>query len=103
MTTIPRRKRLALACVLIAGLGPAIAAEPAGAAPPAATAGEAPTPTPAPDCIRDTGTRIKLPPGACVSQAGHVHQAKDLESTGATSVGDALRQLDPTILGPGRR
>lgn len=54
-------------------------------------------------CVRETGSRIKPAKGACGTAAGRVHDAGQLESTGALSAGDALRRLDPTLSGsPGR-
>ncbi|WP_439639856.1 hypothetical protein [Nevskia sp.] len=54
-------------------------------------------------CVRETGSRIKPAKGACGTAAGRVHDAGQLQSTGALSAGDALRRLDPTLSGsPGR-
>ncbi|MCX7072969.1 MAG: hypothetical protein NTW01_18455 [Gammaproteobacteria bacterium] len=67
------------------------------------------TPAPAPQqedasappagCVRETGSRIKPAKGACGTAAGRVHDAGQLESTGALSAGDALRRLDPMLSG----
>lgn len=59
-------------------------------------------PTETSDCQPATGSRI--PPqrdsrGECpkVAGAGKVFEKEDLERTGAIDVGEALRQLDPSI------
>jgi hypothetical protein len=84
------------ACMLSS---PAFAADDAAPSPPPASA-----PTTADQisprsatCVEVTGSRIKPRPGECLPTARRVHNAEDLESTGATSVGDALRQLDPAL------
>ena len=41
-------------------------------------------------CVRETGTRIELPPGACVSMPGHVFTGEDIGATNAMSAGEAL-------------
>jgi len=54
-------------------------------------------------CLQETGTRIKRRSGECSTASGRVHRADDLRSTGRTTVGEALRQLDPGIgSSPGR-
>ena len=56
-----------------------------------------------PTCLRDTGTRIKRPPGQCNAASGRVYGAYDLRATGQPTVGEALRQIDPSIgTSPGR-
>ena len=45
------------------------------------------------NCIRETGTRVKVPEGKCVNTAGKVVTAEDLSRTGAMTTGDALRTL----------
>lgn len=56
-----------------------------------------------PNCLRDTGTRIKRPKGQCSAASGRVYRADDLRSTGQPTVGEALRQIDPSIgASPGR-
>ncbi len=44
-------------------------------------------------CVRETGTRIRLPPGACVSMAGRVISSEDIGHTGAVSLTEALYRL----------
>ena len=48
-------------------------------------------------CIAETATRIPVSPQDCAG-IGHVWTDKDIKSTGATSAGEALRQLDPTVI-----
>ncbi|MGQ3057762.1 MAG: hypothetical protein ACT6T0_11305 [Nevskia sp.] len=74
---------------------------------PATTTTSAPAPAPQQEdasappagCVRETGSRIKPAKGACGTAAGRVHDAGQLESTGALSAGDALRRLDPMLSG----
>jgi hypothetical protein len=50
-----------------------------------------------PLCVTETGSRIPPPKGQCLAQPGHVWSQQDLRSTGQPNVGQALRQLDPTL------
>jgi hypothetical protein len=66
----------------------------------ASTSGNAPTnsvraPPPA-GCASDSGSGIPARPGNCAA-FGHSYTQEDLRRTGATTVGGALGQLDPTI------
>jgi hypothetical protein len=47
-------------------------------------------------CVADTATRIAVSPRDCAG-FGRVWTDQDVKSTGATSAGQALRQLDPTV------
>ncbi|MCE7033248.1 hypothetical protein LY625_11580 [Lysobacter sp. GX 14042] len=63
------------------------------------------------DCLRYTGTHLRdrddravergevgsLDRDGCVAANGRVYSRRDLESTGATDIADALRRLDPAI------
>lgn len=49
-------------------------------------------------CVAQTGTMIKVPPNACTGP-GNVYTREDLDRTGSTDVGSALRMLDPAISG----
>jgi hypothetical protein len=66
----------------------------------ASTSGNAPTkPVTASQpagCVSDTGSRIPAPPGNCAG-FGSTYTQEDIEHTGKTTVGGALRELDPTI------
>ena len=96
-----RSSRLIRAAMMLVVSAPALAADPEPAKP-AAEAADHQTAAD-PTCLRDTGTRIKLPPGRCSAASGRVHHADDLRSTGQPNVGDALRQVDPSIgASPGR-
>ena len=46
-------------------------------------------------CVSDTGSRIAAP-GNC-AEFGHTYTQEDIQHTGKTTVGAALRELDPTI------
>ena len=50
------------------------------------------------NCIQETGTRIKRRDGnGCNGLAGRSYSKEDIDSTGASDAGDALRLLDPSI------
>lgn len=57
-----------------------------------------PVKTAVPDrtCLRDTGSRIPPRPHEC-SGVGHSYSEKDIDRTGKTTVGEALRLLDPAV------
>ena len=55
-----------------------------------------------PNCIRDSGTRIKPRNGECVGIAGRSYSNDDLQRNGAINAGDALRRIDPMIGGASR-
>ncbi|MGH8443142.1 MAG: hypothetical protein ACRETF_09600 [Nevskiaceae bacterium] len=65
----------------------------AGQPPAPSTAAAPPKVGTAAQCVRDTGTRIQLPEGACVGQAGRVVTRDQIERTGATSPGQAYPLL----------
>lgn len=63
-----------------------------------------------PFCLRTTGTRIPMKARTadanrdgepdridCVAANGRVYTRRDLETTGAVDIADALRMLDPSI------
>ncbi len=50
-----------------------------------------------PNCIKSTGSRIPARPGECLSEPGHSWSRDDVESTGKTTAGGALRQMDPLL------
>jgi len=49
-----------------------------------------------PSCLHDTGSRIANPTERCRGY-GRSYTDKQIDETGATTVGDALRLLDPSI------
>lgn len=53
--------------------------------------------TPSQDCLRETGTRVKVPDGSCVELAGRSYSKDDLDRTGEINPLAALRHLDPTF------
>ena len=59
-----------------------------------ATAAKAPAPPPG--CVQGTGTLIPQKSAPCAA-FGHSYTEEDLRKTGATSPGDALRILDPSL------
>jgi hypothetical protein len=46
-------------------------------------------------CVSGTGSRIAAP-GNC-AEFGHTYTQEDIQHTGRTTIGAALRDLDPTI------
>ena len=49
------------------------------------------------DCLK-TGTRIRLSDEECVTAvSGRVYTQKEIEQTGAFTISEALRRLDPTL------
>jgi hypothetical protein len=48
-------------------------------------------------CMHDTGTRIKLAPDECSASAGRSYTKEDVDRTGKTTAGGALRLMDPSI------
>jgi type 1 fimbria pilin len=49
-----------------------------------------------PSCLHDTGSRIANPTERCRG-FGRSYTDKQIDETGATTVGEALRLLDPSI------
>jgi hypothetical protein len=60
------------------------------------TADGAAAKTPPVSCLK-TGSRIQLKDGECANVSGHAFTRDDLDRTGAISVEEALRRLDPTV------
>ena len=90
---------LALGTLLVGG---AFAAEPASPSTPteSAPAGNVSnTDLRQPNCVRDTGTRIKSKKRDCLGVAGRSYSAEELRQTGETNPLDALRRMDPSITG----
>ncbi|MGH8137300.1 MAG: hypothetical protein ACREVV_03780 [Steroidobacteraceae bacterium] len=48
-------------------------------------------------CIRDSGSRIPANPQGCQDVAGRSYSHEDIDRTGQTDVGNALRMLDPSV------
>ena len=48
-------------------------------------------------CLTDTGSAIKRAPGNCMPVNGRSYTREDIDRTGATTVGGALTNLDPSI------
>jgi hypothetical protein len=55
------------------------------------------------NCIRDTGSLIPPKKGECLPVMGRSYTQKDIQSTGQTTLGPALQQLDPAITVSGAR
>jgi hypothetical protein len=47
-------------------------------------------------CIQ-TGTRIRLDEGECAAVSGRTYSQEELQSTGAFSLAESLRKLDPSL------
>ena len=58
--------------------------------------GTARTDIPAERCLK-TGSRIALKDGECVSAPGRSYSKDELDRTGAITVDEALRLLDPSL------
>jgi hypothetical protein len=82
----------------LAALSSIVAALALGAC--ASTSGNAPTKPVAASqpagCVSDTGSLIPAPPGHCAG-FGSTYTQEDIQRTGKTTAGGALRLLDPTI------
>ncbi len=50
-----------------------------------------------PQCVRDTGTRIRDPERQCLDQPGASYSQQDIQSTGEIDTGSALKKLDPRV------
>ena len=93
---MPSRSNLLIhIAVMLVVAAPAFAVDPEPAKPAAETADRQTAADPT--CLRDTGTRIKRPPGQCNAASGRVYGVYDLRATGQPTVGEALRQIDPSI------
>jgi hypothetical protein len=63
---------------------------------PQATQAAAAVESPPAGCVSESATRIPTSPRDCGAY-GHQWSQQDIKSTGATSAGQALRLLDPTV------
>jgi hypothetical protein len=52
---------------------------------------------PAPNCVKETGTRIQAPDDKCANLPGAAYSQDDLQRTGEIDTAAALRKLDPRI------
>jgi len=50
-------------------------------------------------CLRQTGSHIPPKEGKCIPMPGRAYDKKDIERTGETELGPALRKLDPSVGG----
>jgi hypothetical protein len=50
-----------------------------------------------PNCLQETGSRIRRSGKACIPVVGRVYSREDIESTGRNQTADALRVLDPSF------
>lgn len=69
--------------------------------PPASSAGgkAAQRPVDERHCLRQTGSHIPPKDGKCIPMPGRVYDKKDIDRTGETELGPALRKLDPSVGG----
>jgi hypothetical protein len=51
----------------------------------------------APNCVKDTGSRIQARDDKCANVPGSAYSQTDLERTGEIDTAAALRKLDPRI------
>jgi hypothetical protein len=63
------------------------------AAPKAVSAAGGEKPVEPANCVRETGTRITLPEGSCVTYIGRVVTSEQIRSSGAINTGEALKIL----------
>jgi hypothetical protein len=96
-TSMPLRLCIAMLAPMAAL--PALARQdPAAAGSTPASAGAAsPRARDWPGCIRDTGTHVPAKDRHCLAVPGRSYDSDDIRRTGATTVGDALDKLDPSI------
>ena len=98
------------ALVLALGLSSSAVFAQAPAAAPAETAPAAETTVITPDtpavatrdtgCIRETGTRLrKRDRNGCTGAPGQSYSRDEIDRTGATDTGDAIRRLSPSVSG----
>jgi hypothetical protein len=85
--------RMAALSSIAAALALGACASTTGNAPPRPLAASQPA-----GCVSGTGSRIAAPPGNC-AEFGHTYTHEDIEHTGRTTAGAALRDLDPSITG----
>lgn len=100
MNRSPVRQLLASLALGSLLLGAASAAEPASPSTPTESApARNDSDSRQPNCMRDTGTRIKSKKRDCLGVAGRSYSAEELRQTGETNPLDALRRMDPSITG----
>jgi hypothetical protein len=84
--------------IRIAGMSLAAAALALGAC--ASTSGNSATKpvaaAPPAGCVSGTGSRLTAAPGNCAG-FGRTYTREDIDNTGETTAGGALRRLDPTV------
>lgn len=84
--------RMLIASWILFGAGVATGAEPP--APVAAAERDSAAPS---HCLRQTGSRIQAQPGKCLPLAGRVITRDEIQRSGATDVGAAVRILIPSV------
>ncbi len=85
--TSPMRVVSLIASLLVIA---ACAATTPGAKPQAAAVAQNPT------CLKQTGSRLPAGDAGCKG-TGYSYSSDDINRTGETTAGDALRQLDPSV------
>ena len=79
-------------CAALAAAGCAVTSD-------SRVAAEAPSATANVNCVTSTGSRIHRNDTACLASPGRTYSKADLDRTGAVTVSEALRRLDPSITG----
>lgn len=85
--------KLLIASATLAVGGACIPAHAADTAPPSPS--PAPAKTEKPNCLKETGTRLKLKDGACLTAPGQVITHDQIENSGALTTEEAIRKLSP--------
>lgn len=49
-----------------------------------------------PDCLKETGSRVKPKEGECIEAPGQVLTREDIDRTGSVDTADAIRKLVPS-------
>jgi hypothetical protein len=84
--------RTLLICAVVSASGLGCSSAPASRPDTPAAAATSPRP-----CALATASRIPTKPGECSATPGRTYSQTEVQQTGQTNVGDAMRMLDPSI------